>query len=197
MCTAEFFGGYTGRLRSAGYLGLGPTRVGVLTYGRDHHVLVMGGWLGGRTLQGGAGGGPTPSRAEVPPEGTGGLDRTIRVKTYAPLRSNLPSRGGGGGIPEPVHRVPPDASLPSRGTRRRMTTPPSPPSGLGGADGRHYHCGAHSLTHALRGTQLAGRGRRYRPLPIWGGPPAVFRNTGGNRAWASVRSCALFGFVLI
>lgn len=55
MCTAEFFGGYTGRLRSAGYLGLGPTRVGVLTYGRDHHVLVMGGWLGGRVIQGGAG----------------------------------------------------------------------------------------------------------------------------------------------
>ena len=36
-----FFAGYTGRLRSAGYL----------AYCRDHHALFMGGWLGGRTLQ--------------------------------------------------------------------------------------------------------------------------------------------------
>ena len=36
-----FFAGYTGRLRSAGYL----------AYCRDHHALFMGGWLGDRTLQ--------------------------------------------------------------------------------------------------------------------------------------------------
>ena len=98
---------------------------------------------------------------------------------YALLQSNLPSRGGGGGIPEPVH-LPPDASLPSR----QMTTPPSPPSGLGGADGRHYHCGAHSLTHTIcgaRSSRDAAGGRDHSPFGDWGGPPAVFRNTGGRR----------------